>query len=95
MGKLIGVRPIHDDAGNVVEIHVFDNGTYRYEPNYEPNYTLNKDKNSFYKIENGEVFFKHEPDAVWWATSNLTCKKFIHIIKSVVSDHIVEEILLK
>lgn len=93
MGKLIGVRPIKNDSGEQVELHVFDNGTYRYEPGY-----TNADgsgPSSFYKIDDGEVFFRHEENEAWHSTNNLSSTEFVNIIKDIVNEHIVEQILLK
>lgn len=86
MGNLIGVRNLKFSG----ELHIFDDGTYRYEPGY----TDSKANSSYYKIENNEVFFRHETYGEWESTC-ISDKEFDNMVKEIVSQHIIEQIILK
>lgn len=86
MGNLIGVRNLKHSR----ELHIFDDGTYRYEPGY----TDCKADSSFYKIEGDKVFFRHRPYDKW-ETPLASDHDFEVMVKEIVSLHIIEQIILK
>lgn len=92
MGNLIGkclVKYGSQHLPKTKELHVFDDGTYRYEPNYT---NANIDS-SFFKIENNMVFYRHRTVEKW--ESGPPDDEFDRAIKDIMGQYLIEQIILK